>query len=613
MNYVTILWSVAAAAALLLAIVHGLVWLFDRQARANLAFSIVALSVVGMAATELGMMASEGPAEWGVWVRWCQLPIFVHIVATVFFVRLYLGVGRPWLMWLVILLRCAILVANFSVRPNFNFLHIESIERRQLLGEWVTVVGDAVTRPWQWLAAAAGILFVLYVLDASIALWRTGAPDGRRRAIIVGGAVCMFVALSFLHTQLVIWGFTRAPMLITPPFLITLGAMAYEMSRDILRASRLARDLAESEKRLELAANAGGLGLWTWNRSSGRIWATERARALFGLDGRHPIHLDRVTPLIHADDAPRVRETLEKALRHGTEETAQFRVHLSDGSTRWLDVRGRSEVEANGRPELLRGVLHDVTDQRRAQQEANELRGEVAHAGRVTMLGQLASSLAHELSQPLGAILRNAEVAEMLLASPCPDLAELRAVVTDIHRDDRRAGEVIERLRALLKRRQMDFQPITVASLIQDVGALVRTDALARHVTLECATGATAALPPVAGDRVHLSQVLINLIINAMDAIVDSVDPRRCVTVEAQALPDNAVEVAVTDSGAGIPAERMQQIFEPFFTTKAGGMGMGLCVSRTIIEAHGGRLWAENCAQGGARFRFTLPALGEIV
>jgi signal transduction histidine kinase len=222
----------------------------------------------------------------------------------------------------------------------------------------------------------------------------------------------------------------------------------------------------------------------------------------------------------------------------------------------------------------------------------------------VTALGQLASSLAHELSQPLGAILRNAEAAQILLKSHAPDLVELRDIVTDIHRDDRRAGEVIERLRALLQRRQLRFEPIVVDDLVRDVSALVRPDATARHILIKC--DVDADLPCVAGDRVHLSQVLLNLLINALDATAETKLVRQ-VVVNARVDSRRGVEVAVTDWGSGIPEDRLSRIFDPFYTTKAGGMGMGLSVSKTIVEAHGGRLWAENVAHGGARFRVVLP------
>jgi C4-dicarboxylate-specific signal transduction histidine kinase len=225
----------------------------------------------------------------------------------------------------------------------------------------------------------------------------------------------------------------------------------------------------------------------------------------------------------------------------------------------------------------------------------------------VSALGQLASSIAHELSQPLGAILRNVEAAEMLLQDANPDLQELRDIVADIHRDDRRAGQVIERLRALLKRRQLEFQPVAVDALLQDVTSLVRADALARGVELESDT--VRGLPPVRGDKVHLSQVLINLVVNAMDALADAPAARRRVALRAQNGTPGWIEFSVTDSGPGISPEAMTRIFEPFFTTKASGMGMGLSVSRTIVEAHGGRLSAENLADRGALFRFMLPVL----
>ena len=258
--------------------------------------------------------------------------------------------------------------------------------------------------------------------------------------------------------------------------------------------------------------------------------------------------------------------------------------------------------------ELSRGVLVN----RRAQQELEDLRRELARAGRVTTLGRLASALAHELSQPLGAILRNAEAAELLLRKPTADLDELRAIVGDIRKDDSRAGEVIDRMRALIKRGSVEMKPLALAELVEDVFSLVHSDAMARHVVLDSAV--TPELPLIAGDRVHLSQVLLNLIINGMDAMEACQASTRRLVIAARSAAERTIEVAVTDSGRGIPQELVEKVFDPFFTTKSGGMGMGLPVSRTIIEAHGGRLWAEqNADRHGLTFRFTLrQAVGAV-
>jgi C4-dicarboxylate-specific signal transduction histidine kinase len=251
--------------------------------------------------------------------------------------------------------------------------------------------------------------------------------------------------------------------------------------------------------------------------------------------------------------------------------------------------------------ELSRGVLVN----RRVQQEVEELRRELARAGRITALGRLASALAHELSQPLGAILRNAEAAELLLRRPTADVDELRAIVADIRRDDSRAGEVIDRMRALIKRGSVEMRPLALAELVQDVFSLVHSDAMARHVVLDSAV--PPELPLVAGDRVHLSQVLLNLIINGMDAMETCQANARRLVIRARSAAERTIEVAVTDCGRGVPHELVEKVFDPFFTTKSGGLGIGLPVSRTIIEAHGGRLWAEqNADRRGLTFRFTL-------
>jgi C4-dicarboxylate-specific signal transduction histidine kinase len=223
-------------------------------------------------------------------------------------------------------------------------------------------------------------------------------------------------------------------------------------------------------------------------------------------------------------------------------------------------------------------------------------------------MGQLASALAHELNQPLGAILRNAEAATLFLQASPPDLQEVAAILADICKDDQRAGEVIDRMRALLKRREFQWSDLDLNALAEEVASLVRPDAETRKVTLALDLAPTVL--PVRGDRVQLQQVLLNILLNAMDALSGSGREERRVSVRTH-LVDGQAEVAVSDAGHGIPAEDLKHLFDPFFTTKPNGMGMGLAISQTIIGVHGGRIVAENNADRGATFRITLPMNSE--
>ncbi len=607
-SYVTITWSIITTAALLLGLMHLARWSMDRQARADLTFSVVALSFVAVAITELGTMHAVSPETWGQWVKWCHLPLAIMVIGTVAFVQQYLDTGRAWLAALVIGLRLLIFAINFVSDPNINFDRIDSLERIRFLGEYVSVVGEAVTGRWQLLGTVASVLLAVYVLDAAVGLWRQGGAGARRRALVIGGGVFFFVSVAATYVQLVIWGILSLPLLITPCFVLTLLAMAFELSRDSLHASKLALDLEESRRRLELAADAADVGLCEWDDQSGRVWATARAMEIFGLSEREGGNAAQWLERVHPDDAPRVRAEIQAALAKGGDLNAEYRVCPPGRGTRWVAVRGRVELRS-GRHTRVRGSVRDITEQRTSMNETQELRRELAHAGRVSVLGQLASSLAHELSQPLGAILRNVEAAEMLLAGAEPDHEELKAIVADIHRDDRRAGEVIDRLRALLKRRQIVPQPIDLEALVNDVQSLVRADAVSRHVAIGWTV--ESGLPTVSGDRVHLSQVLINLIINAMDAVMELPPGQRHVTVGARRCRGEGVELNVTDSGPGIPAEHLARVFEPFFTTKDAGMGMGLSVCQTIVHAHHGLLTANNLPDGGAIFRIRLNAVAE--
>jgi signal transduction histidine kinase len=238
--------------------------------------------------------------------------------------------------------------------------------------------------------------------------------------------------------------------------------------------------------------------------------------------------------------------------------------------------------------------------------EAGRLRQELTHIGRVSAMGELTASLAHELNQPLSAILNNAEVAQRLLEADVPDIAELREILRDIVADDKRAADVIRRLRTLLRKGELEHVPLDINDVIGEVVHLVKSDVVIRNVplSLDLATG----LPRVCGDRVQLQQVVLNLVINGLEAMREASSRDPALVIRTSRAGATSVTVTIEDSGTGLEMHDVERIFQPLYTTKPEGLGMGLAIARTIIDAHGGRLRAVNRAGGGATFEFTLPA-----
>ena len=609
-SWVTVIWSMVASACLTLAAIYVLVWYRNRTAVAHLLFSVTAASAAGFAFCELSLMRSQTPAELDAAIRWAQVPLFFLLVGLIWFVCIYLEAGRRWLAWTFCAWRSLYLLPTLVAGWNVNYREITSLRHIQFLGEPVTVLGG-VPNPVMLIGQFSIILLLIFVADAGLTAWRRG---DRRKALMVGGSVEFFVLASLGTSILVIWANVRAPIVFSQLYLGLVAVMGYELSHDVLRASQLVDELKvsearlrESEARMSLAVDAADFGLWIRDLTRDEIWASERWREMLGYAPSAPLDFNAILSRLHPDDRDLLVQAHAMAVAgaDGGRYQTEYRLMMPDGAIRWISALGRVEPDDTGLPVLIRGASRDITARKQAEHETQLLREEIAHVGRVSMMGQLASALAHEINQPLSAILSNAEAADRFLQRDVPDIVEVRAILADIRKADKRAATVIERMRGLLKRHTVDTQRLDVSGLVGEVTALVRVDAASRQVKMEVEV--PGDLPEVRGDRVHLQQVLLNLILNGMDALDGARPANRRVSVTARRDGHERVEIAVGDGGPGIPADTLGQIFDPFFTTKPHGMGMGLAISRTIVEAHGGTLWAENRGVGGAAFRFTLP------
>jgi two-component system, LuxR family, sensor kinase FixL len=251
-------------------------------------------------------------------------------------------------------------------------------------------------------------------------------------------------------------------------------------------------------------------------------------------------------------------------------------------------------------------IIRDITDRKKAEEMSRDL----AHASRLATVGELSASIAHEINQPLGAILSNADAAELLLESESPPLDEVRKILADIRNDDLRASDIIRHIRLLTRKQVMQMEPLDVSEVAGEVVRLMEAEARRRNVSL--CTKFAAAPGTILGDRVHLQQVLMNLILNGMEAMADTPESERRLYVRTATNGQRRVEISVTDYGRGIPPEKLPWLFDSFFTTKETGMGLGLAIARSIIDAHQGRIFAENNSDAGATFRFDLPVSDEV-
>ena len=467
-----------------------------------------------------------------------------------------------------------------------------------------------------WLAAASAFLYLrppdaaamgpaLFYVPLPILLW----------ALVRFGPTGASVSLLGI-TLVSVWGVVhgRGPFVAADGGTHVLSLQLYLILTSIpmLALSALIRerksaeeDALRSTEQLQLALDSANMGTWDLDLSTDRLVLSAEWRGMLGeVPPEQTDTAAKMTMMVHPADRAKVAAEVDEAITAGRDCDVEFRLYRPDNSLMWLHARGKVLWDDDGRPLRIVGVSTDITGRRLAEQEAAIQRRELVHLGRVAVVGELSGALAHELNQPLAAILANARAAQRMLERGQVDREELLEILDDIVSDDLRAGAVVHRVRRMIRKGEVDPQPVVANEVVHEVLDLAHSDLVQRAVAVR--TQLAVPLPPVSADRVQLQQVMLNLILNACDAMAENEPSQRQLTITTAGLPE-AVQLSVSDSGPGLTPEGIHSVFEPFVTSKANGLGLGLAICRTIVHAHGGRIWAANNADRGATFHLSLP------
>jgi signal transduction histidine kinase/CheY-like chemotaxis protein len=408
---------------------------------------------------------------------------------------------------------------------------------------------------------------------------------------------------------------------------LKIGATDYVFKTRLSRiVPSVRRALREAEERIDLgraeealrrsqaylaeAQKLSHTGSFGWDVSSGKIYWSQETFRIFEYDPPTEPALELVLHRTHPEDKALVRQTIDRVLHERKDFDFEHRLLMPNGSVKHLRVVGRPSKGESGGFEFV-GAVTDITERKRAEEELQqkevslrEAQTELAHVSRVTTLGELAASIAHEVNQPLAGIATNASAGLRWLAGELPNLDEAREAIRRIIRDGNRAGDVVSRMRALFKKACTAMEWLDINEAIKEVVILTQSEVRRNKAALRMELAAD--LPPVMGDRVQLQQVVVNLILNAIEAMSTVEDRERDLVIRTQRGEGDEVRVTVQDSGIGLDPKNVERIFDAFHTTKPDGLGMGLSISRSIVERHGGRLWAVSNDGPGATFRFTL-------
>ena len=605
MRWLDVVWSAVAGACCTFAIVHGLVWWRRREAVSNGLFALIAVLAATLALTEQRLLDSDSIDAYAFWLRLYMIPVFLLLIALLLYTRRSMPAAKHWLGWLAISLRVPLIMVLFFDGRTRLYFEITALRKLDFFGQPLAVV-STTTGPLVYVGQASLALFTIYLADAAWSAWRAGFVQ---RARLVGAFASLF-ALGGVWSQLSLWHGAQLPYVVMPVFVAIVLLVGLELSANLIRTYDLESRLRESERQLSLAVDSAKAGLWRIDVETGELWGNARTYELANLRFGESVRFKDFTAVVHPDDRRRFMHMFrDEGDGARTDASLEFRVVLPGGEVRWYSSHGRRVVgEDDGRTALW-GVTIDITERKRGDEERLRRAQQMERLSRLAIMGELAAVVAHEINQPLAVVLSNAETAQMLLAAPNPDLQEVRTVLDEIVAADARAAAIVKRFRGLLQHREPQLQSLDLRTAITDVLAFMRSELQRRGVRVEFQPGecpSDEADYRVAYDPVRLDQVLVNLIVNGCDAMSTNAPGDRLLALTLMRTPFGVV-VGIKDLGVGL-RDSAEILFEPFYTTKPEGLGLGLAIARSIVEAHGGTIWVTAGEDRGVTFSFSIPA-----
>lgn len=590
----------AAAMGLLLGGVQLLIWMRLRSRTEFLLAAAMSFCAGIVAVCEAGFLGQPTAQEIQTSLEFQNIAIAGMLIAMVWFVYFRLRAGRKWLAWGVTAIWVVCVVASIVSQGNLTFATVEKVD--YLTTPWGEAYGVASGEfhPFKVLADMASLAIMIFVGDAAVTAYRAGR---RQKAIRTGGAILFFIVVAGVHTPMVDAGLVKTPFVISLVFVAICFSLALDLADDVVRSVQLNAVLLKERQRWDALTENVDLAVIRVD-GEGRIAYVNPF--LERISGRsvHQLVGAPVSLLVPEEDRLEVEKLSSSTLDWKSRARKRRPLKSVGGATHqlvWYSVGLRSETgEADG----FISFGQDITDQMKAEDESRTTRREIERLTRALALGELSSSLAHELSQPVAAILSNTQTLQISRARSGAQKDETDEILQDIFSDTQRAKSLLHQVREFVFKKAPETEIFDFTEAVSEVVEMLTNEAQTRQVRIKMPNSSVPC--DVDAARLEIQQVIMNLLLNSIQAIGDRGNPGR-ILVSWQCTGDQIVKIAIDDNGPGLKPEVLKSAFDPFVTTKSTGTGIGLAVSKRIVERHGGSISASQSELGGARFTITLP------